>query len=95
MRGAEADRVVFVEAAVAGDVSCKICLGVAFTFSQPDHESQAAAAVKSPALAGVGGSADAFLLVSSSYFHCGIAINGSAFSLSFPSRFACCSSNCF
>ena len=43
----------WVEAAVGGDASCKICLGVAFTFSQ--------AAVKSPALAGVGGTEDAFL----------------------------------
>ena len=50
MRVVETDWVMFVEAAVAGDASCKICLGVAFTFSQ--------AGVKSPlaalAAAGVG-----------------------------------------
>ena len=48
MRVVETDWVVFVEAAVAGDASCKIYLGAAFTFPQ--------AAVKSPALAEVGGS---------------------------------------
>ena len=84
MRVVETDWVVFVEAAVAGDASCKIWLGVAFTFSQSD--------VKSPAVAGVGGSEHAFLLVSSNAFHCDIVINGLAFSLSFPSLFACCSS---
>ena len=53
MRVVDADWAVFVVAAVAGDASCKICFGVAFTCSQAD--------VKSPALAGVSGSEDAFL----------------------------------
>ena len=53
--------VVLVEAAGVGDASCKICLGVAFTFSQ--------AAVKSPVLTGVGGSDVAFLLDASNSFH--------------------------
>ena len=61
MRVVEADWVVFIQAAVASVASCKTCLGVAFTFAQ--------AAVKSPGLAGVGGSEDAFLMVSSSPFH--------------------------
>ena len=47
-RVVDTDGVVFVEAAGVGDASCKSCLGVAFTFSQ--------AAVKSPALTGVGDS---------------------------------------
>ena len=64
VRVVETDWVVFVEAAVAGDASCKMCLSVAFTFPQ--------AAVKSPALAGVGGSEEAFLLVTSNSFHCNI-----------------------
>ena len=81
----EADWVVFVEAAVAGDASCKTCLGVAFAFSQ----------AAGPAPAGVCGSEDAFILVSSSSFHYDIVGNGTAFSLSLPFRFACCSSNCF
>ena len=56
MRVVETEWVVFVAVAVAGDASCKICLGVACTFPK--------AAVKSPAVAGVSGSDDAFLLVS-------------------------------
>ena len=78
MRVVEADWVVFIEAAVAGDANCKICLGVAFTGSQ--------AAVKSPALAGVGGSEAAFLLDSSNSFHCDIVSNGSG---NFPFTMSC------
>ena len=67
---------MFVEAAVDGDASCRICPGVAFIFSQAD--------VKSPAaLAGVGGSEDAVFrhvsLVSSNSFHCDITNNGPGF----------------
>ena len=84
------DGVVFVEAAGVGDASCKMCFGVAFTFSQ--------AAVKSPALARVGGSEVALhcdILDASNSFHCDIVSNGSGFPLSFPSLLSCCSSNCF
>ena len=82
---------MFVEAAGVGDASCKICLGVAFIFAHVH------AAVKSPALTGVGGSDEAFLLDSSNSFHCDIVSNGSGFPLSFPSLslLSCCSSNCF
>lgn len=47
-RVVDTDGAVLADAAVAGDVSCKICLGVALAFSH--------AAVKSPALTGIGGS---------------------------------------
>ena len=60
-RVVDTDGVVVVEDAGVGDASCKICLGVALTFSQ--------ATVKSPALTGVGGSEVAFLLVTSNSFH--------------------------
>ena len=60
-RVVDTDGVVFVEAAGVGDASCKICLGVAFTFSQ--------ATVKSPALTGVGRSEVGFLLGASNSFH--------------------------
>ena len=80
----DTDGSVFVVAPLAGDASCKICLGVALTFSQAN--------VKSPVLAGVCGSEDAFVLVSRSSSHCAIVINGSSFSVSFPLDHACCSS---
>ena len=60
-RVVDTDGVVFVKAAGVGNVNCKNCLGVAFTFSQ--------ATVKSPALTGVGGSEVVFLLDACNSFH--------------------------
>ena len=64
-RVVDTDRAVIIDAAVAGDVECRICLGVALIFLH--------AVVKSPALTGVGVSAVvlselAFLLYSRSAF---------------------------
>ena len=50
-----------IDGAVAGDASCRICLGVALAFSH--------AAVESPALTEVGVSELAFLLDSSKAFY--------------------------
>ena len=61
-RADDTDGALLIDAAVAGDASCRVCLGVtvAVTFSH--------AAVKSPALTGVGGNELAFLLDSSKAF---------------------------
>ena len=85
-RVVDTEGVVFVEgqleAARAGDASCKCFLGVALTLAQ--------AGVKSQAMTGVGGSEAAFLLYLSNSFHFDIVSNGLGFPLSFPSLPSCC-----
>jgi len=57
----DTDRAVFIDAAMADDADCRICLGVTLIFLH--------AVVKSPAVTGVGGSELAFLLDSRGAFH--------------------------
>jgi len=80
----DTDRAVFIDAAMADDADCRICLGVTLIFLH--------AVVKSPAVTGVGGSELAFLLDSRGAFHRDIFISGLGTSSSLPAAFFCCSS---